>query len=104
VDGKDAIGVVVASLIAALVAAPGAGAACSHGDEVATALSNADRRASLLCAIGAERAARGLAPVRENAQLTLAAQRHADDMVVRAYFDHVTPGGATLGDRVAVAG
>jgi uncharacterized protein YkwD len=96
--------VVVAAAFGMLVAAPGAIAACPDGDDVTTALSNADRRASLVCAIGAERTARGLAVVRENPQLTIAAQRHADDMVVRRYFAHVTPGGATLGERVGATG
>jgi uncharacterized protein YkwD len=104
VDGKEAIGVVIAAAFGMLVAAPGAVAACPHGDDVTTALSNADRHASLVCAIGAERTARGLAIVRENAQLTVAAQRHADDMVVRRYFAHVTPDGTTLGERVKVTG
>ena len=59
-----------------------------------------DRRAALLCAIDAERTARGGPGVRANAQLALAAQGHADDMVARHFFEHVTPGGSTLGDRV----
>jgi uncharacterized protein YkwD len=105
VAGREAIGVVVAAAFGMLVAAPGAVAAvCPHGDDVTTALSNTDRRASLLCAIGAERTARGLAVVRENPQLTVAAQRHADDMVVGQYFDHVSPAGTTVGDRVKVTG
>lgn len=32
------------------------------------------------------------------------ARRHAEDMVVRGYFDHVAPDGTTLGDRVAAGG
>jgi uncharacterized protein YkwD len=102
--GKDAIGVLAAAALAILVLAPAAHAACPHGDDLATALSNADRRAALLCVIGTERGARGLGLVRENAQLTLAAQRHADDMVARRYLAHVTPSGATLGDRVQATG
>ena len=50
------------------------------------------------------RRARGARSVRRAAraaQLARAAQGHSDDMVVRRFFDHVTPGGSTLGDRVA---
>jgi uncharacterized protein YkwD len=103
--GKEAIcaGVAAASLLL-LAATPALASACPHGDDVATALSPADRRAALLCVIAAERGARGLPAVRESAQLTLAAQRHADDMVARSFFAHVTPGGTTLAERVLVTG
>jgi uncharacterized protein YkwD len=103
--GKEAIcaGLAAASLLL-LAAAPARASACPHGDDVATALSPADRRAALLCVVGAERGARGLAAVRESAQLTIAAQRHADDMVARAFFAHVTPGGTTLAERVLATG
>jgi uncharacterized protein YkwD len=103
--GKEAIGAGLAAASLLLFAAAPAGAAsCAHGDDVATSLSPTDRRAALLCVIAAERGARGLAVVRESAQLTLAAQRHADDMVARAFFAHVTPGGTTLAERVLATG
>ena len=97
------MGLAAASLLL-LAANPARASTCPHGDDVATSLSPMDRRAALLCAIGAERGARGLAPVRESQQLTLAAQRHADDMVARAFFAHVTPGGTTLAERVRATG
>src|SRR5215218_10096011 len=103
--GREAIGAgLAAAALLLLVAAPAGASACPHGDDVATALSPSDRRAALLCVIGAERGARGLAAVRLSSQLTLAAQRHADDMVVRSFFAHVTPGGTTLAERVLVTG
>lgn len=103
--GKEAMCVGVAGVsLLLLAAAPAAASTCPHGDDVATAISPADRRAALLCVIGAERGARGLAAVRESSQLTLAAQRHADDMVARAFFAHVTPGGTTLAERVLATG
>jgi hypothetical protein len=103
--GTEAIcvGLATASLLL-LAAAPAGASACPHGDDVATALSPGDRRAALLCVIGAERGARGLPAVRESPQLSLAAQRHADDMVARRFFAHVTPGGTTLAERVLVTG
>ena len=54
--------------------------------------------------IDAERTARGLPAVGESGQLSRAAQGHADDMVARRFFEHVTPGGSTLGDRVNATG
>jgi uncharacterized protein YkwD len=104
-SGKGAIhwGLAAASLLAIAVS-PARAASCPHGDDLVAGLSSADRRAALVCVIGAERGARGLASVRESRLLTLAAQRHADDMVARGYFGHVTPGGATLANRVGVTG
>jgi len=103
--GRGAIhlGLAAASLLV-IAAAPARAASCVHGDDLVAGLSPADRRAALVCVIGTERGARGLAPVRENRLLTLAAQRHADDMVARGYFGHVTPGGATLANRVGATG
>jgi Cysteine-rich secretory protein family len=103
--GKGAIhwGLAAASLLAIAVS-PACAASCPHGDGVVAGLSSSDRRAALLCVIGAERGARGLAGVRESGPLTLAAQRHADDMVARGYFGHVTPGSVTLANRVGITG
>ena len=47
---------------------------------------------------------RGLRPLRRDADLAQAARKHARDMVRRDYFSHVSPGGATLGDRLRAAG
>jgi uncharacterized protein YkwD len=103
--GREAISVGMAAASLLLLAAnPARASTCPHGDDVATSLSPTDRRAALLCVIGVERGARGLPPVRESSQLTLAAQRHADDMVRRAFFAHVSPGGATLAQRVRATG
>jgi uncharacterized protein YkwD len=102
--GKEAIAGAVAAISVGMIATPATATGCVHSTALTTALSDADRRAALVCVVSAERAARGLAPVRENAQLTLAAQRHADDMVTRRFFSHVTPGGTTLGERARVTG
>jgi uncharacterized protein YkwD len=103
--GREAIGMgIAAAALLLLPATPAAAHACPHGDDVATALSPADRRAALLCVIGAERGARGLPAVQESSQLTVAAQRHADDMVARRFFAHVSPGRTTLAERVTVTG
>src|SRR5262245_6677815 len=103
--GRGAIhlGAAAASFLAIAVS-PAHAATCPHGDDVVAGLSSADRRAALMCVIGAERSARGLPPVREYRPLTPAAQRPADDMVARGYFSHVTLGGVTLANRVGVTG
>jgi hypothetical protein len=101
----DALGSALAILVLlALAPAVATASECPHGDDLVTALSAPDRRVALLCVIDAERTARAVPAVRGNAQLARAAQGHADDMVVRHFFEHVTPGGSTLGDRVNATG
>jgi uncharacterized protein YkwD len=103
--GKDALGRGIGTALLLLVLAPAAQAApCAHGSDVATTLSLQDARAALLCAVDNERTARGLPAVAQSQQLAQAAQGHANDMVTRHFFAHVTPGGSTLGDRVAATG
>lgn len=104
--GRDAQCMAITTALVALAATPAAApaATCAHRDDPASSLSLQDRRAALLCVVDAERAARGLPVVRENAQLSKAAQKHAADMVARQFFAHVTPGGATLSDRVRATG
>jgi uncharacterized protein YkwD len=50
--------------------------------------------------VNAEREAHGLTPLKSDEQLAAIAQAHAQDMVARDYFDHVTPEGKTLRDRL----
>jgi uncharacterized protein YkwD len=103
--GKDALGKGLATALLTLVLAPAAQAAtCSHASDLTTALSLQDARVTLLCAVNNERASRGLVAVQQSQQLAEAAQGHAADMVTRHFFGHVTPGGSTLGDRVAATG
>ena len=99
----DALGVGLAA-VALLVAALAAAAACPQADDVAGALAPPDQQATLLCAVNAERSAHALPALRASQQLSLAAQAHGDDMVARAFFDHVAPGGITLSDRVRATG
>ena len=105
-SGKDALcSTLAAGLLLVLIAPVAAeAAACPHNGDLVTALSAPDRRGALLCAVDAERVARGLPAVGESGQLTRAAQGHSDDMVARRFFEHVTPGGSTLGDRVNATG
>jgi uncharacterized protein YkwD len=43
-------------------------------------------------------------PLRQNAQLDLAAQRHAEDMLARHFFAHENPEGETVRERARAAG
>lgn len=53
-----------------------------------------------LCLLNAERRKRGLAPLRHDERLRVAATRHSKDMVNRRYFSHSSPGGISMTDRI----
>jgi uncharacterized protein YkwD len=57
-----------------------------------------------LCLLNAERAREGVAPLRYDARLELASQRHSDDMVRRDFFEHDTPEGVEPYERMLAAG
>jgi uncharacterized protein YkwD len=59
---------------------------------------------AVLCLVNAERAERGIAPLRTSHQLTRAALAHSTDMVKRRYFSHVTPAGLAPLQRVKRTG
>lgn len=61
-------------------------------------------RHGTICLVNAERAARGLPPLRPDRRLRRMAGRHALDMVRRGYFSHRTPTGGRLRDRVRASG
>jgi uncharacterized protein YkwD len=61
-------------------------------------------RALTLCLLNDERARRGLAPLRYEARLELASQRHSDDMVRRRFFEHDTPEGVDPQARILATG
>ena len=50
------------------------------------------------------RQAAGRRPLKSQGQLDLAAQRHAEDLRRREYYDHTSPEGETIRDRVRAAG
>jgi uncharacterized protein YkwD len=54
----------------------------------------------VLCLVNVERRRRGLVALRSNPQLRRAASAHARDMVARDYFDHHTPDGAGVAERI----
>lgn len=61
-------------------------------------------RQQIVAAVNAERRKAGLPPVKANAGLDEAAQRHAEDMLARRFFAHESPGGATVRERARSAG
>lgn len=99
---------VTTAVVAAALPFAGAAAAASDADAQtcrgARSAPTAGAPSVTLCLINVERRARGLAPLHANARLARAAQRHAADMVARAYFSHVSPSGRSFGDRLRRAG
>lgn len=61
-------------------------------------------RAEILAAVNAERKKVGAPPLKPNARLDQAAQRHAQDMLARHYFAHESPEGKTVRERAREAG
>jgi uncharacterized protein YkwD len=57
-----------------------------------------------ICLINEERERHHVPQLREQEQLTAAAEGHARDMVRRHYFGHVSPGGTTMTERLREAG
>jgi uncharacterized protein YkwD len=57
-------------------------------------------RRAVLCLLNAERTRRGLAPLRSSGQLRKAATNYSRTMVRKRFFDHVSPGGATMLSRI----
>jgi uncharacterized protein YkwD len=52
-------------------------------------------RSSIVALTNTDRSTSSLSPLTENAALTAAAQKKADDMLARGYFAHVSPQGGT---------
>lgn len=61
-------------------------------------------RAEMLSRVNAARRAAGLRPLRPSPDLDRAAQAHAEDLLSRAYYRHVSPEGTTPVSRARAAG
>ena len=59
---------------------------------------------TVLCLVNRERTRRGLKRLRASSKLDKAAAGHSRDMVRRRFFDHVSPGGGTMTDRIKQTG
>ena len=102
---------IVAPILLALCVSGAGGAgptraatACPDADLIPAA-DNLDRvRTSVLCLIDSARADRGEPPLTAVPELERAASGMARAMVEQRFFDHVTPDGRTLADRVEPTG
>jgi uncharacterized protein YkwD len=61
-------------------------------------------RAAMLARVNALRTGAGVPPLTLQDQLDDAAQRHAEDMLARGFYDHVNPEGLQPKDRIARTG
>jgi uncharacterized protein YkwD len=91
----------IVAFAALAVCAPSALAACADGDVPA---SDSGAIAATFCLLNEQRADHGLRAFSESTTLDRAADDYAADMVKRRFFDHVSPGGGTMMDRIKAAG
>ncbi len=63
-----------------------------------------ESRALALELVNRDRQLNNLSPLTEDPLLSEAAQKHAEDMLARQYYDHITPEGKTPTDRFADLG
>ncbi len=61
-------------------------------------------RREMLAGVNRLRGEAGLSPLVEDPRLDAAAQRHAEDMLARSYYDHKSPEGKNVGDRLHAQG
>jgi uncharacterized protein YkwD len=61
-------------------------------------------RAEMLARVNTERAAAGVPPLLADPRLDAAAQRHAEDMLVRSYYNHISPDGTSPASRTRKSG
>ena len=80
--------------------APARAHACAHADALPGAASSESIRRSTLCLLNRERTRRGLARLRPDRRLVVAARRHARDMVRRRYFAHDSLSGKPFTHRI----
>ena len=90
----------IVAFAALAVSAPAALAACDGS----VPASDPGAVAATLCLLNQERVDHGLKAFAQSSTLDGAADDYAADMVKRRFFDHVSPGGGTMMDRIKAAG
>ena len=95
---------VLLALAAMLAPAAAQARGCANTHLKPTAANLEAVRSAVLCLHNAERARHGLPKLRESPRLRSAAVRHAQHMVGAHFFDHTTPAGATMADRIRRTG
>jgi uncharacterized protein YkwD len=73
---------------------------CANADIIPDAGNRDAVRAAILCLHNKVRAENGLPQLKANARLRRAAEGHSTDMVANRFFNHVTPSGTTMVDRI----
>jgi uncharacterized protein YkwD len=73
---------------------------CANGDLVPTAENLEQIRAAIVCLHNKVRAEHDLPGLKGNSRLRRAAEGHSADMVGAKFFDHTTPRGVTMVDRI----
>jgi uncharacterized protein YkwD len=97
------VGRPIAIGIAALaLAAPSAASAasCPNADVMPSTSGAAAARDATLCLVNAERTSRGLRALNDNSRLDKAATGYSREMVAHHFFDHVSPAGTDIVDRL----
>ena len=94
----------VALVMSAWLMTAGMAHACANANRPATTMSRAEAAHAMRCVINGERRAHGLRAWRSSRRLSLAARRHARDMVRRRYFGHRSPERRHVLNRVARTG
>ena len=96
----------VAALAALSLCAPAAARAddCAGADVVPAADNVAVVGQATLCLLNQQRAAQGIGALVENAALSSASTGYSQRMVAQGFFDHESPDGGTLVDRLTGAG
>ena len=59
---------------------------------------------AVICLVNVERTSRGLKALKRDGDLAQAARGHSRDMARNKYFDHTSPNGDSVGDRIREAG
>ena len=77
---------------------------CAQASASAASIGAGVAGRAVRCLVNAQRSAHGLRPVTAARHLGLSARRHAADMVARNYFEHVSPDGGTVAQRVKRTG
>jgi uncharacterized protein YkwD len=91
----------LALAVAAFVLVPAANAvACAGADSGST---GAQYSEAVRCVLNQQRAQARLAPLASDRRLARAARRYSQAMVRERFFDHVSPQGSTLDQRVRAA-
>jgi uncharacterized protein YkwD len=87
-----------------LARAAQAPAECANADLAANSANLDAVRTAIVCLHNQIRARNGLPLLKGNAKLRRAAEGHSAEMVQKHYFDHTSPGGATMVDRILASG